>query len=75
MLSLSVVQTTEQTAYVIQQKTVRPDAFFPLANCLCRSPVDWRPFFYHGRYRNELWRDMQFEAQKINYNVRSAIGV
>jgi hypothetical protein len=31
--------------------------------------------FYHGRYRNELWRDVQIEAQKINYDVRRAIGL
>jgi hypothetical protein len=32
-------------------------------------------YFYHGRYRNELWRDMQIEADKINYDVRRAVGL
>jgi hypothetical protein len=32
-------------------------------------------YFFHSRYRNELWRDMQIEAQKINYDVRRAIGL
>jgi lysylphosphatidylglycerol synthetase-like protein (DUF2156 family) len=32
-------------------------------------------FLYHGRYRNELWRDVQIEAQKINYDVRRAVGL
>jgi len=27
-------------------------------------------FFYKGRYRNEMWRDMQYEGQKINYEMR-----
>jgi hypothetical protein len=30
-------------------------------------------YFCHGRYRNEMWRDMQIEADKINYDVRRAI--
>jgi len=32
-------------------------------------------FFFHSRYRHELWRDMQTEAQKINYDVRRAVGL
>jgi hypothetical protein len=32
-------------------------------------------FFYHGRYRNELWRDVQYQARKIEYDVRRAIGL
>ena len=32
-------------------------------------------YFFHSRHRNELWRDMQIEAQKINYDVRRAIGL
>jgi len=32
-------------------------------------------YCYHGRYRNELWRDIQIEAQKINYDVRRAVGL
>jgi hypothetical protein len=31
-------------------------------------------YFYHGRYRNELWRDVELHAQKINYDLRRAIG-
>jgi hypothetical protein len=27
-------------------------------------------FFYKSRYRNEIWRDMQYEGQKINYEIR-----
>jgi hypothetical protein len=32
-------------------------------------------YFFHSRYRNELWRDVQIQAQKINYDVRRAIGL
>ena len=32
-------------------------------------------YFYHGKYRNELWRDMQYQVQKIEYDVRRAIGL
>jgi hypothetical protein len=32
-------------------------------------------FFFHSRYRNELWRDVQIQAQKINYDVRRAVGL
>jgi hypothetical protein len=32
-------------------------------------------YFYHGRYRNELWRDMQYQARKIEYDVRRAMGL
>jgi lysylphosphatidylglycerol synthetase-like protein (DUF2156 family) len=31
-------------------------------------------FLYHGRYSNELWRETQIQADKINYDVRRAIG-
>jgi hypothetical protein len=27
-------------------------------------------FFYRGRYRNEMWRDMQYEGKKFNYEIR-----
>jgi hypothetical protein len=30
-------------------------------------------FFFKSRYRNEIWRDMEIEAQKINYEVRRAV--
>ena len=30
-------------------------------------------FFYKGRYRNEMWRDMQYEGQKLNYEIRRLI--
>jgi hypothetical protein len=29
--------------------------------------------FFKGRYRNEIWRDMEIEAQKMNYEVRRAV--
>jgi hypothetical protein len=29
--------------------------------------------FFKGRYRTEIWRDMETEAQKINYEVRRAV--
>jgi hypothetical protein len=29
--------------------------------------------FFKGRYRNEIWRDVEIEAQKMNYEVRRAI--
>jgi hypothetical protein len=32
-------------------------------------------YFYHGQYRNELWRDMQYQVRKIEYGVRRAIGL
>ena len=32
-------------------------------------------YFFHSRYHNELWRDFQVEAQKINYDVRRAVGL
>jgi hypothetical protein len=32
-------------------------------------------FFYHGRYRNELWRDVRLQARKIEYDVRRAVGL
>jgi hypothetical protein len=32
-------------------------------------------YFYHGKYRNELWRDMQYQVQKIQYDARRAIGL
>jgi hypothetical protein len=32
-------------------------------------------YFYHGKYRNELGRDMQYQAQKIEYDVRRAVGL
>jgi hypothetical protein len=32
-------------------------------------------YFYHGRYRNELWRDVQLRVQKLDYDVRRAIGL
>lgn len=31
--------------------------------------------FFHGRYRNELWSDMQIEARKIDYDLRRAVGL
>jgi hypothetical protein len=27
-------------------------------------------FFYKSLYRNEIWRDMQYEGKKINYEIR-----
>ena len=32
-------------------------------------------FFFHGRYRNELWSDVQIEARKIDYDLRRAVGL
>ena len=28
-------------------------------------------FYYKGRYRNEMWRDMQYEGQKFNWRYES----
>jgi hypothetical protein len=30
-------------------------------------------FFFKSRYRNEIWRDIEIEAQKLNYEVRRAV--
>jgi hypothetical protein len=29
--------------------------------------------FFKSRYRNEIWRDLEIEAQKINYEVRRTV--
>jgi hypothetical protein len=30
-------------------------------------------FFFKSRYRSEIWRDVEIEAAKINYEVRRAV--